>query len=1243
MRTVQHLSMRVPWRDRAWDDRVCDNPLNNSSCLLLKNIGDKRDDTWELEVAGHSFAELPQYDGLPCLSERGTFMSAHGYRLRKEHPYRFNRAIGRYLQPTDVAVPPYAFEALPFRWLSRETVDAELWQQTTSYQPERERAADSILRFSPPWLMDGRNQRAMIDRFFEDVVANDSVVLIYLKHSPLQEDSNRRLLVGAAMVTHITAPPMWNQTGGQPFDSSMWETIVGHSLRPDQKDGILLPYQDLVPLAEAGRDVSGALAWAPADAELEFSYVTEHVSDDTAIAALNSLRTAAEEMRSLGLSVPAAASSWVDDQIDRLWEQRGPAPGMSAVLSNLGVETPHRVVRRLIVEPGWSDDPWCVVERAFDGSDALGKELASELPPSVPHSWRGCTEEERNRLKILSAMDVDRHQVKDLIDGRTSWEITAAEIVDNPYYAATCTYGSANPIALATVDQACFPAQHVGWVNLIADLIGLQDPGDGRRVEALMVEVLERLAAEGDTIAGEGEVLELAAAIPLTRPCNVSLALLNEYDLNADQLHNYERWTPLVAAELAGGHPAYKLLHLDEAGRTISGALQERRLARSFVVPFDPKATIDAAFGPIEADDPEEELARTEKASGLNELFASRLSVLVGAAGTGKTTLLKTLVARPEIVHDGILLLAPTGKARVQLQTKVNHTAHTLASFLVKKDGFDPETGRYREVEKSKRERFGLVVIDEASMLTEEMLAATLSALEGVKRLVLVGDHRQLPPIGAGRPFVDIVEWLRPEKFATPIRVGHGYVELTVLRRQKGDTTERDDLALAQWFGSEDLPGAADSIWQKLRLGVDSGTLAYRNWGQGGIVATLIAAIEEELELGGAPDLDKAFKLTYGGRLSPDGKWINWHTGEDGAGTHSEDWQILSPTRSRLFGTIELNRILKNRYRSKDLEWASRTWGFRPPRPIGPEQIVLGDKVMQTRNHKATAHPDGMGLNYVANGEIGVVVSRADKKPQFANVEFSSQIGATYGYRSSASEDPPLELAWAVTVHKSQGSEFGVTFLVLPARAVISRELLYTALTRQTEKVVILHEGSVDDLVAMTSPAWSETARRMTDLFRNPAPRELGAGDGLRRFDSNLVHVAPGGVLVRSKNEVIIASILESVAPDRWSYEQPLKIDGTTKYPDFTIQTASGDEVIWEHLGMMGNPKYAADWATKKQWYLDHGFRPYDEPSAASDRGMLVWTDDINGVDQPEWEKLAQQILGRPVLRRTAKKSPGRR
>lgn len=95
---------------------------------------------------------------------------------------------------------------------------------------------------------------------------------------------------------------------------------------------------------------------------------------------------------------------------------------------------------------------------------------------------------------------------------------------------------------------------------------------------------------------------------------------------------------------------------------------------------------------------------------------------------------------------------------------------------------------------------------------------------------------------------------------------------------------------------------------------------------------------------------------------------------------------------------------------------------------------------MQTTNLRKKAFPKQDAMNYVANGEIGAAigyVTPATKTPTYElplNVEFSSQPGFQYSYWPTDSDDPPLELAWAVTVHKSRGSEFGVTFLVLPAR-----------------------------------------------------------------------------------------------------------------------------------------------------------------------------------------------------------------
>ena len=137
-----------------------------------------------------------------------------------------------------------------------------------------------------------------------------------------------------------------------------------------------------------------------------------------------------------------------------------------------------------------------------------------------------------------------------------------------------------------------------------------------------------------------------------------------------------------------------------------------------------------------------------------------------------------------------------------------------------------------------------------------------------------------------------------------------------------------------------------------------------------------------------------------------------------------EDWQILAPTRGYAWGTVETNRHFKLEYRQHALEKALYTRNRRTtPRPIGAERIVLGDKVMNNVNTKKKPYPDGSGFGYVANGEIGIVVGqigKAGQDPKYTNIEFSSQIGTTYGYLGESDDNPTLELAWSITIHKAR-------------------------------------------------------------------------------------------------------------------------------------------------------------------------------------------------------------------------------
>ncbi|MCX5558373.1 AAA family ATPase [Streptomyces sp. NBC_00038] len=1236
MAGIQHLSMRVPWRDRPWDQFICDDPLGNSSCTLLTAIGKGRDDSFEVAHAGAGIDALDQ-NQLPCLSERATFMSPLGYTVVKQHPYRHSRALQGMLHDTHVTLPGYAFEAVPFRWMNREVFAQEVGHERAPlFNQVAEDAVDAALHSNPPWVMDGGNQRAILDAFFEPVAPGDSLVFAYLKHSPFQEQRTDRLLVGAARVTRVTPPPMWNQSGNPPFSSAMWETVVEHSLRADMTDGLLLPYQQLVSLMDEGIDVDKALAWAPEGRIVEFSYVTEHLSDDAAIEALTSLQSAADGMRELGVDLPDTGYEWLQAQIERLWQLRGPVPGLPGFLKVIGVQQPYVAARAVMAEVGDDTDPWDLLQAVFAEPSCAPSGIRAHIGALQARIWKKVTPERQAVLRLLSGFDISPAQVQMLLEGATEVEMTAEDLLQNPYFASTCTYGIAEHVPFTTIDRALLPPTHVTWKPPVPDDVKLEGHLDRRRIEALLTDVLERQGRQGDTVVPEGETIALAMDIPLAQPLALTKTILAGLDLDHDGVNEWSEWSPLTSVSLADGTPAYKLTRFDETSSVIRDWISTQENRDSLGRVADARTVLDRALdrnqnvtGEL---DELEERARTEKVAGLSALHDAPLSVLIGPAGTGKTTLLRALVEYPGVPAGNVLLLAPTGKAKVQLETKVKLPAKTLASHLSATHRYDGETGRYLVWgDQQPRHNYALVVIDEASMLTEEMLAATLDSFTGVKRLILVGDPRQLPPIGAGRPFVDLVNKLRPDSFSGWVRVAPGYVELQVPRRQLADGSHgnRHDLELAAWFGDNTRGAGDEAIWAELATNPDLPTVRYVPWGDRTAVEALTDELKHNLVLDGDPDPARAFALTYGGVIN--GAYLNWQVG---AGEHAEDWQILSPTRSRAFGTVELNRHIKRTYRSNDTTWAQRdTRRGNIPKPIGPELIVRGDKVMQTTNKRLHAWPKQNAMNYVANGEIGVAigfVTPATKTPKSQlrlSVEFSSQTGFQYSYWPTDSDDALLELAWAVTVHKSQGSEFGTTFLILPSRANVSRELMYTALTRQKDKVVILHEGTLSDLRDLAQPWRSETARRLTDLFDAPHPVALEIQGTARRFDRKLMHVSASGIPMASKNEVIIAGLLDQLAPGHWQYEGSFTgADGRVVRPDFTISASDGRTVYWEHAGMLDLPDYARKWELKKAWYADNGILPHNQGGGRN--GSLIWTDDLNGADAQAWLTFASEVLG---------------
>lgn len=214
-------------------------------------------------------------------------------------------------------------------------------------------------------------------------------------------------------------------------------------------------------------------------------------------------------------------------------------------------------------------------------------------------------------------------------------------------------------------------------------------------------------------------------------------------------------------------------------------------------------------------------------------------------------------------------------------------------------------------------------------------------------------------------------------------------------------------------------------------------------------------------------------------------------------------------------------------------------------------------------------------------------------KNQLLNIAFAQRPDVRFGFYPGqfSSNGSPLELAYALTVHKAQGSEFEKVFVVLPEKArFLSRELVYTALTRSKRSLVLLIQGeNASSLFDLSRPANSETARRNTNLFAVG----VRAGDEFP-YAAHLVHRTSKNVMVQSKSELALATYFSS--PDAglgdYTYNRKLEAEGYPYRlrPDFSWETDSEELILWEHLGMLDREDYKKGWEKKREWYKVNGY-----------------------------------------------------
>ena len=394
--------------------------------------------------------------------------------------------------------------------------------------------------------------------------------------------------------------------------------------------------------------------------------------------------------------------------------------------------------------------------------------------------------------------------------------------------------------------------------------------------------------------------------------------------------------------------------------------------------------------------------------------LAARTGVLIltGGPGTGKTTTVRGIVALFQKMGLDIVLAAPTGRAAKRMSELTGMEAQTVHRLLGMSWNEATHQVTFTKTEQEPLEA-DAVIVDEMSMVDLSLFSALLRALRPGTRLVLVGDADQLPSVGAGNVFSDLIR--------------SGRVETVFLREVFRQAEQSAIIRNAHSVNLGEPP----------RLTNDQGDFFF------------LCRRDGERTLSTVVDLCRS-------RLP------------EKMGIPADQIQVLTPTRKGPSGTVSLNRSLQAALNPPKPDKRELQWGERLFRE--------GDRIMQTRNDYDVVweKADGTVGTGMFNGDVGKIV-QIDPSGEWLTVDFDGRT-ALYGVEQLNEVD----LAYAQTIHKAQGSEYRcVVLAAMPAaQSLMVRGVLYTALTRARELLILVG----DDAAVRAMAANDRQQRRYSGL-----------------------------------------------------------------------------------------------------------------------------------------------------------------
>ena len=416
---------------------------------------------------------------------------------------------------------------------------------------------------------------------------------------------------------------------------------------------------------------------------------------------------------------------------------------------------------------------------------------------------------------------------------------------------------------------------------------------------------------------------------------------------------------------------------------------------------------IEAALKKIEKES-EIELSEKQK-EAIEEINKNNVLIITGGPGTGKTTIIKTIIDIYENRGKKVILAAPTGRAAKKMTEATGKEASTLHRLLC--IGKLDDDGIYQRHDEFQGEPIDadVIVVDELSMVDMFVMNYLLKCVYQGTKLVLVGDIDQLPSVGPGSVLKDLIEsetiqTVHLDKIFR--QAAKSKIILNAHRVNKGEP----------FLGKEDIEQETNQDFFYIKH-----------------------KTQEEI-------LKEVISLCTG-RLEKFGNYDFF-----------QNIQILTPTKKGLLGTKELNKELQA-YLNPNLDG-------RPEKSNSGAIYRKGDRIMQIKNNYdmtwdrenddgTTEYGEG-----IFNGEFGTI-TKISEKDKVVEVKFDDNKVAWYEF----SELDQIEHSYAITIHKSQGSEFDVVIMVAPVAApmLLTRNLLYTGITRAKKLLIIIGTDNVVD------------------------------------------------------------------------------------------------------------------------------------------------------------------------------------